>query len=1102
MQCASLCACLAMMPALVIAIDFQTLTPLELSKSSPSDYVIADFNNDSHLDLVVVMSGSSGGDGGVSVLLGDGGGGFSNRDFATGAYNAWGVATGDFNRDNHLDLALTTTVTLAGLASRDIHILLGDGTGGFTAHTTVPALQDAPHAVTVGDFNEDGIADLVIGTTQTTSFHAGAADATFAAGQLLSGSSNLSGEQLFSADFNADGHLDVASRQAVYLGAGDGNFTRTAFFAVGSKASADLNGDGHADLISAAGSSLQVWFGNGDGSFVPQATISVGAELAAAETADFDGDGWPDVALVSAGDTAVKVLINNGDGSLAAPQVFATGPQPRLLAVADWDEDGLLDLLVPYNNLGDTPYATRLMQVSPTPSAGRLQLDAGAYSVSEAGPGVTVTLTRTAGSLGSVSIDYATSNGSATAGTDYTAISGTLNFPDGVISQSLVVPILEDALYEGNETFTLGLSNPLGGALLGAPTLATFTIMDNDPPSPSGAVQFSSAAYSVVEDGGSVSIGVTRSGGSFGTVTVDYATLDGSATAGSDYTFASGTLNFADGVLSQSIDIAVLDDTVYEGNETLMLTLSNVSPGASIGPQSSAQLAIVDDDPAPPAGTLQFTAASHQVAESSGGGLITVIRSGGSFGTVTVDFSAVDGSATAGSDYTFASGTLSFADGELSKSFSVMVLDDSSYEGNESLSVSLANVQGGATLGTPASITITIVDDDLPPSSGALHFSNANYSVGEDAGSVSIGVTRSGGSFGSVTVDYASGDLTATAGSDYVAGAGTLTLGDGVLSSAFEVAVLDDTLFEGDESVGLQLSNPTGGAALGTGKNALLTIIENDAPPSAGSLQFSGVAYSAAEDTGTIAISVTRSGGSFGTVSVQYSTMDDTASAGLDYSTSSGVLTFATDEIEKTFSVAILDDAEYEGDERLQLSLASPTGGAVLGAPRTAMLSILENELPPPAGSLQFSGANYVFSEGEGVVNISVTRSGGSVGPVGIDYVTGDGSATAGVDYVPSNGNLLFADGVISATIDLQIIDDNVHEALETIAVILSSPTAGTMGSPHVAEITILDNDPPADSASSDSGGRGGVDMVFALLLWIVILMRSCAILFSSPAAR
>jgi hypothetical protein len=230
-----------------------------------------------------------------------------------------------------------------------------------------------------------------------------------------------------------------------------------------------------------------------------------------------------------------------------------------------------------------------------------------------------------------------------------------------------------------------------------------------------GSLQFSAPSFSVVESAPSVPITVVRTGGSTGAVSVDYATSDGSATAGSDYSASAGTLSFADGETSQSFSVAILDDTLYEGDEGFGLSLSNVAGGASLGTLATASVTITEDDPPPPAGSLQFSASGFSVAESGGSVAISVTRTGGSAGAVSVDYATSDGSATAGSDYTASGGTLSFADGETSQSFSVAILDDTLSEGDEGFSLTLANVVGGASLGTPATANVTITDDDTPP---------------------------------------------------------------------------------------------------------------------------------------------------------------------------------------------------------------------------------------------------------------------------------------------------------------------------------------------------------------------------------------------------
>ncbi len=367
------------------------------------------------------------------------------------------------------------------------------------------------------------------------------------------------------------------------------------------------------------------------------------------------------------------------------------------------------DIMDPAN---PAPHGGMLTYLNAGDSAGLFLFDAASYSVAEDGGFVTITVSRVAGSAGAATVDYATADGTATtAGLDYSAASGTLSFADGETSQSFDVTILDDSVYEGDETFDVALSNPTGGAGLDTPALATVTITDND--AGPGNLQLGAATYSVAENGGILSVTVDRVNSAVGAVTVDLATSDGTATAGSDYTAVATTVSFADGEVSQVVDIPILDDTVYEGDETFDITLSNPTGGAVLGTPVTATATILEDDPGP--GALQLDAATYSVAENGGNLSVTVNRTGGAGGAVTVDLATSDGTATAGSDYTAVATTVSFADGEVSQVVDVPIVDDAAYEGDETFDITLSNPTGGAVLGTPVTATATILDNDAAP---------------------------------------------------------------------------------------------------------------------------------------------------------------------------------------------------------------------------------------------------------------------------------------------------------------------------------------------------------------------------------------------------
>jgi hypothetical protein len=213
------------------------------------------------------------------------------------------------------------------------------------------------------------------------------------------------------------------------------------------------------------------------------------------------------------------------------------------------------------------------------------------YSVAENIGTATITVTLSAVSGVTATVNYATSNGSAIAGSDYTTATGTLIFTPGLTVRIFNVPIIDDALLEGNETVSLTLSSAVS-ATIGATNPATLTIVDNDTPT----VDFSSRNYGVDEGVGTATITVTLSFASSVTTTVNYATSNGTATAGSDYVAASGILTFTPGLTRLTFSIPITNDSVVEANETVTLTLT--TPGNAIlgSANNPAVLTILNND--------------------------------------------------------------------------------------------------------------------------------------------------------------------------------------------------------------------------------------------------------------------------------------------------------------------------------------------------------------------------------------------------------------------------------------------------------------------------------------------------------------------------
>jgi hypothetical protein len=359
-------------------------------------------------------------------------------------------------------------------------------------------------------------------------------------------------------------------------------------------------------------------------------------------------------------------------------------------------------------------------------------------------------------------------------------------------------------------------------------------------------VQFNSATYTGAE-GTSATATVTRTGDTSGASAVNYATSDGTATggascgAGVDYVTTSGTLNFAATETSKTFNVTLCSDAVVKGDETINLTLSTPT-GATLGSPAAAVLTITNVNPPMP-GTLALSSATYSVGEAGGTVTITVNRTGGTDGEVSVSYGLTNGTATggascgAGVDFVNTGGTVNFTGGQSSQTFTVAICNDAAIEGSETFTVTLSSPTGGATIGSPSSAVVTITDDDVAMP-GTVQFAQAFYTVGEGDGSVTLTVTRTGGSDGAISVNYVFAGGTATgagacaAGVDYAATSGTLNWASGdSASKTFNVTICDDALVEGSENFLSFLNTPTGGATVGTQSSTDVTITDNDSPP-------------------------------------------------------------------------------------------------------------------------------------------------------------------------------------------------------------------------------------------------------------------------------
>ena len=673
--------------------------------------------------------------------------------------------------------------------------------------------------------------------------------------------------------------------------------------------------------------------------------------------------------------------------------------------------------------LPDTPTTP-----GPAPAGAPPALTIADVSAGEADGALTFTVSLSFAGGTPVTVGYATENGTATAGADYDAASGTLTFPSGSTeAQTVGVTVTDDAVDEGAETFTMRLHDAQGATL--ADGEATARINDDD----GRAVKVEPDSLNV-DEGASARYTVVLGSRPTASVTV-------TVEAPTKLSTEPAVLKFEPG--EWAIEQTVTVEAEHDNDAIVDKPVAVLHPargGDYEGEVAALQVKIVELD------TPTLAIADAGAAESDGVLRFAVSLSLESDTGVTVDFATVatGDTATAGADYQAASGTLRFpARTRAARTITVTVTNDGVDEPDEeTFTVTLSNpvnaVLAGA--GTTAVATGTITDDDAEPK---LTIADARLSEG--SGSMQFTVTLAGESAQPVTVAYGTANVTATAGSDYTAVGGTLTFAPGTTERTIAVPIIADTLDEPEEEqFRVQLSDPQNAAleeATATG-----TITDDDAEP-----KLTIADARLGESGGSMRFAVTLDGASGRLVAVAYATTDETATAGADYTVAGGTLTFTAGTTEHMIAVPIADDGLDEDNETFTVTLSEPRNAALAVA--TATGTITDDDAEP---TLTIADAS--LGEGGGSMRFTVTLAGESVEPVTVAYATEDVTATAGADYSAANGTLTFAAAAPARTIAVPVTDDGLDEDSETFTVTLRDPQNAALEE-ATATGTITDDD-------------------------------------------
>ncbi|MFT3848316.1 MAG: retention module-containing protein [Propionivibrio sp.] len=519
----------------------------------------------------------------------------------------------------------------------------------------------------------------------------------------------------------------------------------------------------------------------------------------------------------------------------------------------------------------------------------------------------------------------------------------------------------DDAYVQGNQTLNVGISNTSGGnyEALNTASTATTTVSDDADVT---TVTLTASAGSVVE-GGSIVYTATVNNPVTGTPLV--VTLSNNQTITIPVGASSGN----------SAAFAVRADDVYaQGDQIVTTTITATSGGnyEAVATSGSPATTVSDDHDS---STINLSAGPTSLIEGSSGSYTLTLSSVAQTAvTVTLTYS---GTATDGSDYTGVT-TVTIPAGQSSANFSISTIDDAFAESGEHFTVTIGGTSGGGfenlVVGGNGSLTISIVNEATPDTVLVSIAGPGAVTEGATTGDYTVSLSQPAVTAVTVTLNY--GGTATGGGSDYT-GVLSVTIPAGASSATFTLPTTNDTMAEPDETIVVSLGTISGGgfeaiAAHGTDNSVTTTIIDNDAAPS---LSINDVTVNEAAGTATFTVSLSAASGQ--TVTVNYATGDGTATAGSDYTATSGTLTFAPGQTALTITVPILNDSIVEANESFNVTLSAPSNATI--GDGTGVGSIVNDDSAPvldlDADNSTAGGTGYVAHYTENGAGVSIADS-------------------------------------------------------------------------------------------------------------------------------
>ena len=625
--------------------------------------------------------------------------------------------------------------------------------------------------------------------------------------------------------------------------------------------------------------------------------------------------------------------------------------------------------------------------------------------------------------------------------------SKTLSFAAGDTSKTYTVATVSDTVDEasGAVKVTVGTGT---GYTVGTTSSASVTVNDDDAPAAS-----IKAGTSPVTEGTAASFTVELSTAApTGGLSISLTVAD---VSGSDFVASanegSKTLSFAVGDTSKTYTVATVADSVDEASGNVTVTVGT-GTGYTVGTSSSASVTVNDDDS--PAATIK--AGTSPVTEGTAASFTVELSTAAPSGGLSISLTVAD---VSGSDFVASANegakTLSFAEGDTSKTYTVATVADSVDEASGDVTVTVGTGTG-YTVGTPSSASVTVNDDDVPEATisagtspvteGTAASFTVQLSIAAPSGGLSISLT---------VADVSGSDFVASANE----GSKTLSFAAGDTSKTYTVATVSDTVDEASGAVKVTVGTGTG-YTVGTTSSASVTVNDDDAPAASIKAGTSPVTEgTAASFTVELSTAAPTGGLSIALTVADVSGSDFVASANEGAKT----LSFAAGDTSKTYTVATVADSVDEASGNVTVTVGAGTGYTV-GTASSASVTV--NDDDSPAATIK-AGTSPV-TEGTAASFTVELSSAAPSGGLSISLTVAD---VSGSDFVASGNegskSLSFAVGDTSKTYTVATVADSVDEASGAVQVTIGTGTGYTVGTPSSASVTVNDDDVPEATISA-----------------------------------